>query len=153
LDFSKKKLYFFHTEHRQFQVAPHFGDFPKAVCWYSVHKPPPTRPPLPSRKRLSDRARPLQVSPPSPFIIICAWIPRQNSKYAVPEFWRLSLSHNDDIRCLNKSDQIWNLNEDFQGCISAKEGMTLLGNNNPMGDERWNIHLRVILTPEDLKGI
>jgi hypothetical protein len=152
LDFTKKKFYFFHTEHRQFQVAPHFGDFPKVVLWYSIHKPPPTRPPLPSRKRL-DRARQLQVSPPSPFIIICAWIPRQNSQYAVPEFWRLSLSHNDDIRCLNKSDQIWNLNEDFQGCISAKEGITLLGNNNPKGDERWNIHLRVILTPEDLQDI
>ena len=157
-------MYYFHTEHLQFQVAPHFGDFPTEVLWYSIHKPPPSRPPFPSRKRLLDRrasasaSEPLQVlnpgsstSPPSSFIILCAWIPRQNSKYAVPEFWRLSLSHNDDIRCLNKSELIWNLNEDFQGCITAKEGITLLGNNNPKGDEKWNIHLRVILTPEDLQ--
>ena len=81
--------------------------------------------------------------------MLCVWIPRRNSKYAVPEFWRLSLSHNDDIRCLNKSDKIWDLNQDFQGCIFANEGITLLGNNNPKGEERWNIHLRVVLTAED----
>lgn len=137
-------------------MAPHFGDFPTEVLWYSVHHPPPSRPPLPSRKALADRrASSGALTPGSstspPFIVLCVWIPRQNSKYAVPEFWRLSLSHNDDIRCLNKSEQIWNVNEDFQGCITAKEGITLLGNNNPKGNEKWNIHLRVILTPEDLQ--
>lgn len=162
MDFSTKKFYYFHTEHRQFQVAPHFGDFPKEVLWYSIHKPAPNRPPLPSRKRLPNRgpasasgsSTPLLVVPgssPSPFIILCAWIPRRNSKYAVPELWRLSLSHNDEIRCLDKSDKIWDLNQDFQGCISAKEGITLLGNNNPKGEERWGIHCRVVLTAEDLR--
>jgi hypothetical protein len=138
-------------------MVPHFGDFPKAVLWYSIQKPPPSRPPLPSRKRLpnhdlaSGSTTPLpSTSPTPPFIILCAWVPRRNSKYAVPEFWRLSLSHNDEIRCLNKSDKIWDLNQDFQWCFTAKEGITLLGNNNPKGEETWNIHFRVTLAPEDL---
>jgi hypothetical protein len=160
MDFSKKRIYYFHTEHRQFQVAPHFGDYPKEVLWYSLHKYPslPPRLPLPSLKKLPNRepgpSNGRVVIPsnpsttPSPCVIICAWIPRQN-KYAVPEFWRLSLSHNDEIRCLNKSQQIWDLNQDFQGCVSTNDGITLLGNNNPIGEEKWNIHFRVVLTAED----
>jgi hypothetical protein len=159
-------MYYFHTEHRQFQVAPHFGDFPKEVLWYSIHKYPalPPRLPLPSRKSLPTGNRDPQAgpsngvklllpssmsSPRSPFIILCAWIPRHNTAYAVPELWRLSLSHNDEIRCLNKSQQIWDLNQDFQGCVSTNDGITLLGNNNPKGAEQWNIHYRVVLTAED----
>ena len=33
--------------------------------------------------------------------------------------YKLSLSHNNEIRCLNKSEQFWNLNQDFQGCAHA----------------------------------
>jgi hypothetical protein len=154
-------------------MTPHLGDYPKEVLWYSIHEFPSSsspfhhrKIPLPSRKligRSPKRAGPgpsseASITPPitstslhSPSIILCAWVPRHNSQYAVPELWRLSLSHNDEIRCLNKSQQIWDLNNDFQGCISTNEYIILLGNNNPKGGERWNIHLRVVLTAEDHK--
>ncbi|KAF8802050.1 hypothetical protein BYT27DRAFT_7197538 [Phlegmacium glaucopus] len=172
LNFAEQKIFYFHTEHRQFQMAPHLGDYPKEVLWYSIHEFPSSSPfhhhkvPLPSRKSIGrppKRAGPgpsseAGITPPitstslhSPSIILCAWVPRHNSKYAVPELWRLSLSHNDEIRCLNKSQQIWDLNSDFQGCISTNDRIILLGNNNPKGGERWNIHLRVVLTAEDHK--
>lgn len=145
-------------------MAPHFGDFPKEVLWYSIHRFPSSslhhpRPlPLPSRKisgskrehGSSKEAQNLS-SPPSPSVILCAWVPR-NSRYAIAELWRLSLSHSDEIRCLHKTQQIWDQNHDFQGCVVVNDQVILLGNKNPkIGEESWNIHLRVGLAPEDLE--
>lgn len=125
-------------------MAPHLGDYPKEVLWYSLHKISPSH----SRGRPSKQAL-CPIASTSPCVILCAWVPRPNSRYAVPELWRLSLSHHDEIRCLNKSQQIWDLNQDFQGCVVANDRIVLLGNDNPKGKERWNIHLAVVLTPED----
>lgn len=144
-------------------MAPHLGDYPKEVLWYTIHKFPssPLLHPHPiPRKRRGPPKRgpgpsedagtiPSITSPLSPSIILCAWVPRPNSKYAVPEFWRLSLSHNDEIRCLDKRQYIWDLNHDFQGCIAIDNRIILLGNDNPKGEECWNIHLEVVLTLED----
>ena len=150
-------------------MAPHLGDFPKNVLWYSIHYLPSpssvhSRPASTSRRSARPPRRPSRLpgaaeitppiastsAPPSlGSVILCAWVPRPNSRYAVPELWRLSLSHNDEIRCLNKSQQIWDLNHDFQGCVAVGAQLVLLGNNNPKGEERWNIHLSVLLTAED----
>jgi len=146
-------------------MVPHLGDYPQEVLWYSIHKSPcssslyPRSVPLPSRKRgqlpkggPGSSTPPINsTSPSSPSVILCAWVPRHNSKYAVPELWRLSLSHNDEIRCLNKSQQIWDLNADLQCCVSVSDRIILLGNSGSTDEESWDIHLQVILMPEDQK--
>ena len=38
LNFTEQKIFFFHTDHKQFSMAPHLGDYSKEVLWYSLHK-------------------------------------------------------------------------------------------------------------------
>ena len=167
LNFTEQKIFYFHTEHKQFQTTPHLGDYPNEVLWYSIHKFPSSSPrPKPLHSLPKRRGRLLKTAPgeiknqvtfpvasnshsslASPCIILCAWV--RDSQYTVPELWRISLSHSDEIRCLNKRQKIWDLNRDFQGCVVANDRIVLLGNSNPRGKESWNIHLGVMLTPED----
>jgi len=173
VQFKEDNLFYYHIARKRFQLADITGDFPTDLLWYSIHEHRERLPVLPATpiciSSPAKRGRPRKVLPvppstlpttqatastPSPSLIICGWIPIKDG-YAAPELWQLFLTPDERIDRLNISQQIFELDHDFQGfaCVDGK--MRLMGSDhgrtdadtgegdleNP--DTKWNIFLDV----------
>ncbi|KAJ7877429.1 hypothetical protein B0H14DRAFT_2712949 [Mycena olivaceomarginata] len=81
-------------------------------------------------------------------MLITAWIPHVGG-YLVQEFWQYSLPPVETIQCLNRRDEVWDLEIDALMCIAVGDGLFLLGYDDcPVegddSDEKvWNVAVRI----------
>ncbi|KAJ7805833.1 hypothetical protein B0H14DRAFT_2878084 [Mycena olivaceomarginata] len=130
IQLSGQQTLLFHTQHYTFQDASTtVGDFPKDVGSYTVSA-------LPLDRNFH------QV------MLITAWIPHVGG-YLVQEFWQYSLPPVEIIQCLNRRDEVWDLEIDALMCIAVGDGLFLLGYDDcPVegddSDEKvWNVAVRI----------
>ncbi len=61
-------------------------------------------------------------------VYVCAWVPVPNTEYIAPEVWRLHLSPDELVECMDVSQKISDLDCDFQGCMAVSGGrLRILG--------------------------
>ena len=61
-------------------------------------------------------------------VYVCAWVPVPNTEYIAPEVWRLHLSPDELVECMDVSQKISDLDCDFQGCMTVSGGrLRILG--------------------------
>jgi len=162
------------------------GNFPKEVAWYELCTLSPTpnnRPLLPADldspsfkghapKRGSPSIRHISstsasaplASPPS--AIIATWIPHSDH-CLVPELWQYMLPPEEEFRCLNLRQKIWDLNLDLQAFTVVGSRLFLLGYQGPPGahdeatdddddddeDAVWNVCVEVSLEHQSNVGV
>jgi hypothetical protein len=121
------------------------GDFPKEIAWYELSPLVTNLSSIATRhvpwsrvgsqetgslsvpRTATASGSPL-ISPPS--AVIAAWIPHSKN-YLVPELWQYLLPPEEELRCLNLRQMIWDLNLDLQAFVIVGSRLLLLGYQGP----------------------
>jgi hypothetical protein len=142
---TNEKAVLFHTTHRTFQVqSDTSGSFPHDASWYAMYPSPA------NRTEVADQ------QPNS--VLISAWIQyypessneeeeeeeEEKSDYLVPELWQYMLPPDEECRCLNISEEVWDLELDLQAFVVVGHRAFFMGYSKPDPENAvWDVSVEV----------